>query len=102
MHIWSQTYACTLCKSWTVYISTMNTTLTLLSQVNHLSALLLTLELLPTLLDTAAAIGGDCRVVCVASRAHERGVWDPRNMDGEVSYSPRSFYENSKLYNVST
>lgn len=70
-------------------------------QVNHLSPLLLTLELLPTLLETAAASGGDCRVVWVASRAHEGGVWNPQNLDGEVFYNSKYFYQNSKLYNVS-
>ena len=73
------------------------------AQVNHLSPLLLTLELLPTLVETASSGsgGGDCRVVWVASMAHERGIWDPRNMNGEISYSPTTFYQNSKLYNVS-
>lgn len=77
--------------------------------MNHLSPFLLTLELLPKLLETVGGGGtegggggGDCRVVWVASLAHEGGQWNPENLDAEVSYHARAFYQNSKLYNVST
>ena len=71
--------------------------------MNHLSPFLLTLELLPKLLETVGEGGrGDCRVVLVASVAHEGGHWDPANLDAEVSYNSQTFYRNSKLYNVSS
>ena len=68
-------------------------------QVNHLSHFLLTLELLPIILDTAGSCN-DCRIVLVSSAAHKGGVIDPQNMNGEVSYGRLQFYSNSKLYNV--
>ena len=68
-------------------------------QVNHLSHFLLTLELLPIILDTAGSCN-DCRIVLVSSAAHKEGVIDPQNMNGEVSYGRLRFYANSKLYNV--
>ena len=70
------------------------------SQVNHLSPFLLTLELLPSLMETADS-SGDCRVVFVASIAHQRGVWAPQNRNAEKSFDKHLFYGNSKLYNVS-
>ena len=69
-------------------------------QVNHLSPFLLTLELLPKLLETVEG-GGEGRVVWVASLAHEEGQWTPNNLDAEVSFDAQAFYRNSKLYNVS-
>ena len=44
---------------------------------------------------------GDKRIVLVSSRAHEFGVWDPNNLQGDVGYGRIKFYGNSKLYNVS-
>ena len=70
-------------------------------QVNHLGHFLLTLELLPLIADTARE-AGDGRIVFVSSQQHTHGVFDPSNMNGEVSYSRSRFYDNSKLYNVST
>lgn len=70
------------------------------TKVNYLSHFLLTLELLP-LLETTAERTGDCRVVFVASRRHAQGVFNPRNINGEISYSRYSHYNHSKLYNVS-
>lgn len=70
-------------------------------QVNHLSPFLLTLELLPSLMETADS-SGDCRVVFVASIAHQRGVWAPQNRNAEKSFDKHLFYGNSKLYNVMT
>ena len=68
-------------------------------QINHLSHFLLTLELLPIMIDTAESCK-DCRIVIVSSRAHKSGVFDPQNLNGEVSYSRLLFYCHSKLYNV--
>ena len=71
--------------------------------MNHLSPFLLTLELLPKLLETVGGAegGGEGRVVWVASVAHEEGRWNPDNLDAEVSFNSQTFYRNSKLYNVS-
>lgn len=69
-------------------------------QVNHLSHFLLTLELLPSLLETAGSTG-DGRIVFVSSSAHRHGSVDPDNMNGEQWYRRSQFYGNSKLYNVS-
>ena len=69
-------------------------------QVNHLSPMLLTLELLPIMVDTASHCG-DTRIVFVSSLRHNDGVMDPDNMNGERSYSRVGFYSNFKLYNVS-
>ena len=68
-------------------------------QINHLSHFLLTLELLPVMLDTAESCK-DCRIVIVSSTAHKSGVFDTQNMNGEVSFSRLKFYSSSKLYNV--
>lgn len=70
-------------------------------QVNHLSHFLLTLELLPSLIETASSTG-DGRIVFVSSSAHKQGSLDPDNMNGEQRYGRQSFYGNSKLYNVSS
>ena len=69
-------------------------------QVNHLSHLLLTLELLPILMDTASSTG-DGRIVIVSSSAHQSGVFDPNNLDGQQLFNRFKFYANSKLFNVS-
>ena len=44
---------------------------------------------------------GDKRIVLVSSGGHIYGVWDPNNLQGDVSYGRGKFYGNSKLYNVS-
>ena len=69
-------------------------------QVNHLSHFLLTLELLPIMLDTATSTG-DCRIVIVSSGSHYRGLVVPDNMNGEQSYGRMAFYRHSQLYKVS-
>ena len=51
-------------------------------------------------MDTASNTG-DGRIVIVSSAAHESGVFDPDNLDGQQSFSRFKFYSNSKLYNVS-
>ena len=68
-------------------------------QVNHLSHFLLTLELLPLLLDSASQTG-DSRVVILSSTGHTSGVFDPTNMNGERDYGRMKVYCNTKLYNV--
>ena len=70
-------------------------------QVNHLSHFLLTLELLPSLTETASSTG-DGRIVFVSSSAHKQGSLNPDNMNGEQGCGRQSFYGNSKLYNVSS
>ena len=70
-------------------------------QVNHLGHMLLTLELLPLLLDTAAS-SGDGRIIFVSSMLHfyaqhfDVGKLSPEEQD----YSRFAAYNNSKLYNV--
>ena len=53
-------------------------------QVNHLSHMLLTLELLPIIQDTARSTG-DGRIVFISSVAHDSGVFDPDNLEGQQS-----------------
>ncbi len=72
-----------------------------ISQVNHLSHFLLTLELLPTIL-AAASSTGDCRIVFVSSLVHAWvNEWEPDNLNGEQWYGRTKFYPKSKLWNVS-
>jgi len=71
------------------------------TKVNHLSHFLLTLELLPSLLETASSTG-DGRIIFVSSGAHSWGTFNPENMNREQNYGRGRFYGNSKLYNVST
>ena len=59
----------------------------------------MTLELLPLLLETAFT-SRDGRIVNVSSGLHNKGIFDPANMNGEVNYGRLQFYNNSKLYNV--
>ena len=68
-------------------------------QVNHLSHLLLTLELLPIIVKTASTTG-DGRIVFVSSDAHRQGTLNVDNLDGQVSYWRFKMYGNSKLFNV--
>lgn len=69
-------------------------------QVNHLSHFLLTLELLPLMLDSAHS-SGDGRIVFVSSMMHSSGEFTPGNLNAERSYSRTKFYSNSKLFMVS-
>jgi len=55
------------------------------TKVNHLSHFLLTLELLPSLLETASSTG-DGRIIFVSSAAHKMGTFNPENMNGEQNY----------------
>ena len=70
-------------------------------QVNHLSPLLITLELLPIILDSASS-SGDARIVLVSSRAHEQGVWNPPqfNPATEEQFSRLRGYPHTKMQNV--
>lgn len=68
-------------------------------QVNHLSHLLVTLELLPVMVATASQCH-DCRIVLVSSDVHANGSFVPGNMNAEQSYSRLKFYCNSKLFIV--
>ena len=68
-------------------------------QVNHLSHLLITLELLPIMITTASHCG-DCRIVMVSADDHTNGSFVPGNMNAEQSYNRLKFYCNSKLYSV--
>ena len=69
-------------------------------QVNHLSHFLMTLELLPVITHTATNTG-DARIVIVSSKGNYTGKFDPKNLNGELSYGPIFNYQNSKLYIVS-
>ena len=68
----------------------------LMLQINHLGHFLICLELLPCMKSTE----GDKRIVLVSSMMHSSGVWDPNNLQGNISYGRIRFYGNSKLYNV--
>lgn len=69
-------------------------------QVNHLSHFLITLELLPILLESASQTG-DSRIVIVSSSLYALSSWEPANLNGEQEYNRLMFYPKSKLYNVS-
>lgn len=70
-------------------------------QVNHLSHFLVTLELLPILLESASQTG-DSRIVIVSSSLYTLSSWEPENLNGEQEYNRLKFYPKSKLYNVSS
>lgn len=71
------------------------------NQVNHLSPLLLTLELLPIILESASA-SGDGRIVFMSSSAHSMVGWEPDKMNPqtEQQYDRMRVYGYSKLFNV--
>ena len=73
-----------------------------LFQVNHLGPTLLTLELLPLLLDTAAA-SGDGRILFLSSSGHALAPpFDVDKLDKSEAESKRfKDYNTSKLCNVS-
>ena len=75
----------------------------LTTQVNYLSHVLLTLELLPLLLETAATTS-DGRIIFLSSAAHTYSSWNPANITSvtEEQYSRTKFYCHSKLYTVWT
>lgn len=64
-------------------------------QVNHLSMMLLTEQLLLTMKDAVPA-----RIVNVSSIAHTRGRIDFNNLNGEREYDAYGAYAQSKLANV--
>ena len=63
--------------------------------------MLLTLELLPILLDSASATG-DGRIVFLSSKVHVSGSWNPSTMNqqSEEQYERMKTYGNTKMYNV--
>ena len=63
--------------------------------------MLLTLELLPILLDSVSA-SDDGRIVFLSSRAHSGGSWNPATMNpqSEAQYERMKTYGNTKMYNV--
>lgn len=63
--------------------------------VNHLGYFLFTNLLLD---DIKAA--GNARIVNVASNAHRRGEFNPKNLQLDSGFSPMQAYANSKLYNI--
>ncbi|MBN4092955.1 MULTISPECIES: SDR family oxidoreductase [Methylobacterium] len=67
--------------------------------LDHLGYVLLTLELLDTLKDAAAA-GGKPRIVNVASAAHYRGHIDFDDVEGARRYRSMGAYAQAKLANV--
>ncbi|MGU3422690.1 SDR family oxidoreductase [Methylobacterium sp. D54C] len=67
--------------------------------LDHLGYALLTLELLDTLKDAAAA-GGKPRIVNVASAAHYRGHIDFDDVEGARRYRAMGAYAQAKLANV--
>ncbi|XP_064396434.1 dehydrogenase/reductase SDR family member on chromosome X-like [Halichondria panicea] len=73
-------------------------------QVNHLCPFLITLELLPIVLETAST-SGDCRILFVSSSAHYKrsaGEVDFNSIDSEEMYTRTKAYGRTKLYNVMT
>ena len=68
-----------------------------------MSPFLLTLELLPIMLDAASSTG-DGRIVFMSSKAHEYARWDPDKMNAEEeqNYDRIRIYGVTKLYNVSS
>ena len=64
-------------------------------QVNHLSTLLLTAELLPLVCAARAS-----RVITVSSVAHFRGNLDFEDLEHRRDYSGFAAYADTKLYNV--
>ncbi len=71
-------------------------------QVNHICPFLLTLELLPIVLETAST-SGDGRILFVSSGAHRRGfgaTFNSDNLNSEIQYDRMKTYPYTKLYNV--
>ncbi|XP_064396428.1 uncharacterized protein LOC135343355 [Halichondria panicea] len=73
-------------------------------QVNHLYPFLVTLELLPIVVETAST-SGDGRILFVSSSGHVRNVTGPVNfetIDSDLDYGRLKSYGRTKLYNVMT
>jgi NAD(P)-dependent dehydrogenase (short-subunit alcohol dehydrogenase family) len=70
------------------------------TQINYLSSLFLTLELLPSILE-AASSSGDARIIFVSSNSHRFVSWDPENFSPvEEGYNRLKTYALTKMYNV--
>ncbi len=71
--------------------------------MNHLYPFLVTLELLPIVLETAST-SGDGRILFVSSSGHMSSVTGPVNfetIDSDLDYGRLKSYGRTKLYNVS-
>ncbi len=71
--------------------------------MNHLYPFLVTLELLPIVVETAST-SGDGRILFVSSSGHVRNVTGPVNfetIDSDLDYGRLKSYGRTKLYNVS-
>ena len=78
-----------------------NNKLNCLIQVNYLSPLFLTLELMPNILEAASSVG-DARIIFVSSNSHRFVSWDPENFNPvEEGYGRLKTYSLTKMYNVS-
>lgn len=65
--------------------------------------MLLTLELIPNVIETAANTG-DGRIIFVSSGGHGQrweNSFNPDNLNSEIQYERLKIYPISKLYNVS-
>ena len=70
------------------------------TQVNYLSSLFLTLELLPNILE-AGDQSGDTRIIFVSSNSHRFVSWDPETFSPvEEGYGRLKTYALTKMYNV--
>ncbi len=70
--------------------------------MNHICPFLLTLELLPIVLETAST-SGDGRILFVSSGAHRRGfgaTFNSDNLNSDIQYDRMKTYPYTKLYNV--
>ena len=87
-------YICTLAYTVLVFCFT---------QVNYLSSLFFTLELLPNILEAAASTSSaDARIIFVSSNSHRFVSWDPDNFSPvEEGYQRLTTYALTKMYNVS-
>ena len=73
----------------------------LAEQVNYLSALFLTLELLPNILEAAATGSVSARIVFVASSIHHYVSWESEKFSPvEDGYYRLKTYALTKMYNV--
>ena len=72
------------------------------AQVNYLSALYLTLELLPNILEASSSpTSGDARIIFTASSFHRSASWNPENFNPvEEGYHRLWTYSQTKMYNV--
>ena len=66
-----------------------------------MSALFLTLELLPNIKEASLGPLGDARIIFVSSTSHRFVSWDPDNFSPvEAGYNRLKTYALTKMYNV--